>query len=125
MADLVRRAQNAVCYAAPGLRTALIIVDNDGYIFTPTALYLEAEPTDGAVSNAVRMSGEQVAQALARLSLAASRTNVANGNSVANNAHQCSYGNSAKTNEQCGVAAKHQHHGFAIGPPHRAFQCRP
>ncbi|MBP9058790.1 MAG: hypothetical protein KBF98_00580 [Rhodoferax sp.] len=63
--------------SSPGLRTALIIVDNDGYIFTPTALYLEAEPTDGAVSNAVRMSGEQVAQALARLSPAAKAIAVA------------------------------------------------
>ena len=57
--------------SSPGLRTALVVVDNEGYIFTPTALYLEAEPTDGAASNAVRMSGEQVAQALARLSPAA------------------------------------------------------
>lgn len=57
--------------SSPGLRTALVVVDNAGYIFTPTALYLEAEPADGAASNAVRMSGEQVAQALARLSPAA------------------------------------------------------
>ncbi|WP_284465590.1 hypothetical protein [Diaphorobacter nitroreducens] len=57
--------------SSPGLRTALVVVDNEGYIFTPTALYLEAEPTDGAASNAVRMSGEQVAQGLARLSPAA------------------------------------------------------
>ena len=57
--------------SSPGLRTALVVVDNEGYIFTPTALYLEAEPSDGAASNAVRMSGEQVAQALARLSPAA------------------------------------------------------
>ena len=57
--------------SSPGLRTALVVVDNEGYIFTPTALYLEAEPTDGAASNAVRMSGEQLAQALARLSPAA------------------------------------------------------
>jgi hypothetical protein len=57
--------------SSPGLRTALVVVDNDGYIFTPTALYLEAEPTVSAASNAVRMSGEQVAQALARLSPAA------------------------------------------------------
>jgi len=56
---------------SPGLRTALVVVDNEGYIFTPTALYLEAEPTDGSACNAVRMSGEQVAQALARLSPAA------------------------------------------------------
>lgn len=27
--------------SSPGLRMALIIVDNDGYIFTPTALYLQ------------------------------------------------------------------------------------
>lgn len=134
MADLVRRAQHAVCYAAPGiqldlaqamvdsvgrlgkemltvsldfddrvmrmgygdigavtllldagisvnsspgLRTALVVVDNEGYIFTPTALYLEAEPFDGAASNAMRLSGEQVAQALARLSPAAKAIAVA------------------------------------------------
>ena len=57
--------------SSPGLRTALVIVDSEGYIFTPTALYLEAEPTNIATSNAIRMSGEQVAQALARLSPAA------------------------------------------------------
>ena len=54
--------------SSPGLRSALIVVDSEGYIFTPTALYLEAEPTDGAASNAIRMSAEQVAQALAPLS---------------------------------------------------------
>ena len=56
---------------APGLRTALVIIDGNGYIFTPTALYLEAEQTDGAAFNAIRMSSEQVAEALARLSPAA------------------------------------------------------
>ena len=63
--------------SSPGLRTALVVVDNEGYIFTPTALYLEAEPADGATSNAMRMSGEQVAQALARLSPAAKAIAVA------------------------------------------------
>ncbi|MDD2919327.1 hypothetical protein [Rhodoferax sp.] len=63
--------------SSPGLRTALVVVDNEGYIFTPTALYLEAEPSDGAASNAMRMSGEQVAQALARLSPAAKAIAVA------------------------------------------------
>ena len=63
--------------SSPGLRTALIVVDNEGYVFTPTALYLEAEPSDGAASNAMRMSGEQVAQALARLSPAAKAIAVA------------------------------------------------
>ena len=71
--DAVKRLLDAgiTVQSSPGLRTALAVVDNEGYIFTPTALYLEAEPTDGAASNAVRMSGEQVAQALARLSPAA------------------------------------------------------
>lgn len=63
--------------SSPGLRTALVVVDNEGYVFTPTALYLEAEPSDGAASNAMRMSGEQVAQALARLSPAAKAIAVA------------------------------------------------
>jgi hypothetical protein len=63
--------------SSPGLRTALVVVDNEGYVFTPTALYLEAEPTDGAASNAMRMSGEQVSQALARLSPAAKAIAVA------------------------------------------------
>ena len=63
--------------SSPGLRTALVVVDNEGYVFTPTALYLEAEPSDGAASNAMSMSGEQVAQALARLSPAAKAIAVA------------------------------------------------
>lgn len=63
--------------SSPGLRTALVIVDDKGYIFTPTALYLEAEPIEGAVSNAIRMSGQQMAEALARLSPAAKAIAVA------------------------------------------------
>jgi hypothetical protein len=63
--------------SAPGLRTALVIVDDTGFIFTPTALYLEAEPTGSAAPNAIRMSGEQVAEALARLSPAAKAIAVA------------------------------------------------
>jgi hypothetical protein len=46
-----------------GLRTGLVIVDHRGYIFTPTALYLEAE-----APNAMRLSNDQVTEALARLS---------------------------------------------------------
>ena len=30
--------------SSPGLRTALIVVDNEGYVFTPAALYLEPSP---------------------------------------------------------------------------------
>lgn len=57
--------------SVPGLRTALVIVDGDGFVFTPTHLYLEAEPSSNAAPNAMRMSSEQVAEALARLSPAA------------------------------------------------------
>lgn len=40
----------------PGLRTALVIVDGQGFIFTPTALYLEAEPHGNVAPNAMRLS---------------------------------------------------------------------
>ena len=67
---LLREAGISV-HSAPGLRTALVIVDTAGFIFTPTPLYLESEPTGDAAPNAVRMSSAQVAEALARLSPAA------------------------------------------------------
>jgi hypothetical protein len=71
------RDANISVRSSPGLRTALVIVDGAGFIFTPTALYLEAEPTSSAAPNAIRMSGEQVAEALARLSPAAKAMAVA------------------------------------------------
>jgi hypothetical protein len=57
--------------STPGLRTGLLIVDNLGYIFTPTALYLEAEDRPTDAPNAMRLSKGQVTEALARLSLEA------------------------------------------------------
>lgn len=51
-----------------GLRTGLVIVDHQGYIFTPTALYLEAEGCSDGAFNAMRLSTDQVTEALARLS---------------------------------------------------------
>lgn len=63
----LRAAGIVVCHA-PGLRTALILVDDEGYLFTPTALYLEAEPQGQQATNALRLSTEQVREALARLS---------------------------------------------------------
>lgn len=56
---------------APGMRTALVIVDDEGYLFTPTALYLEAESQSRQAANAMRLSMEQLREALARLSPAA------------------------------------------------------
>ena len=39
----------------PGLRTGLVIVDHLGYIFTPTALYLEADHRAAEAPNAMRL----------------------------------------------------------------------
>jgi hypothetical protein len=53
---------------APGLRIAMVLVDDEGYLFTPTALYLEAEPQGGQAANAMRLSTAQLHEAMARLS---------------------------------------------------------
>lgn len=53
---------------APGLRSGLIIVDDEGYSYTPNALLLEAELREEFSFNALRLSLEQVNEALARLS---------------------------------------------------------
>ncbi len=55
---------------APALRSALIIADSEGYTFTPTPLYLEAEPGNN-VRNALCLSRDQIDEALVRLSPAA------------------------------------------------------
>ena len=52
-----------------GLRSGIVIVDDDGYVFTPTALYLEKEPrVDDIAPNALHLSKEQVSEVLARMS---------------------------------------------------------
>jgi hypothetical protein len=65
------RDAGIVVNSTPGLRTGLVIVDHQGYIFTPTALYLEAEDRPADAPNAMRLSQDQVTEALARLSPAA------------------------------------------------------
>ena len=67
---VLREAGIAVS-SAPGLRTGLLIVDREGYIFTPTALYLESDDRPTDAPNAMRLSKDQVSEALARLSPAA------------------------------------------------------
>lgn len=69
----VKHLRNAgiVVNSAHGLRTGLVIVDDQGFIFAPTALYLEADHRSGNAPNAVRLSEDQVREALARLSPAA------------------------------------------------------
>lgn len=65
------RDKGVVIQSCPGLRTGLLIVDQNGYVFTPTALYLEDERTLPNAPNAMRMSSEQLIEARARLSPAA------------------------------------------------------
>jgi hypothetical protein len=50
------------------LRSGLIIVDEVGFSFTPTALYLEAEMVSHDAFNAIRLTQDQIKEALARLS---------------------------------------------------------
>jgi len=69
VADL--RDKGVVIQSCPGLRTGLVIVDQSGYVFTPTALYLEDEQSLPNSPNAMQLSGEQLTEARARLSPAA------------------------------------------------------
>jgi hypothetical protein len=52
---------------SPGFRSAVLIVDDAGWVFTPTALYLEAEPQSNETPNAIRMTSGQVKELLLRL----------------------------------------------------------
>jgi hypothetical protein len=65
------RDAGIIVRSTPGLRSGLVIVDNEGYIFTPTALYLEADRRVTEAPNALRLSRDQVTEARARLSPAA------------------------------------------------------
>jgi hypothetical protein len=56
---------------SPGFRSAVLIVDAAGWVFTPTALYLEAEPQSDETPNAIRLTTEQVKELLLRLCPAA------------------------------------------------------
>lgn len=77
--DAVRQLRDAgvVIHNSSGLRTGLLIVDQSGYVFTPTALYLEAEQPHVGAPNAMRLSSEQLNEARARLSPAANAIAIA------------------------------------------------
>jgi hypothetical protein len=69
------REKGVVLNNVKGIRQGLLIIDDEGYSFTPTPLYLETENHD--VVNAMRLSFEQIQEALARLSPAAKAIAVA------------------------------------------------
>jgi hypothetical protein len=56
---------------SPGFRSAVLIADDSGWVFTPTALYLEGEPQSEETPNALSLSGQQLEEILLRLSPAA------------------------------------------------------
>lgn len=51
-----------------GLRNGLIVSDDIGYSYTPTALFLEKEQTEAPILNAMRLMPDQIKEAMARLS---------------------------------------------------------
>lgn len=64
-----------------GFRSAVLIVDDTGWVFTPTALYLEAEPQSDETPNAIRLTAGQVKDLLLRLCPAAREEAIANAES--------------------------------------------
>ena len=65
------RDAGVVVRTISGLRIGLLIVDQEGYVFTPTALYLESDQRSAEAPNALRLSRDQALDALTRLSPAA------------------------------------------------------
>lgn len=57
--------------SSPNLRMGLLVVDDEGFVFTPTALLLEAENSGKQGMNAMRLAPLQAKEAMARLSPAA------------------------------------------------------
>jgi hypothetical protein len=60
-----------------GFRSAVLIIDERGWVFSPTALYLEAEPLTDETPNALHLTKAQVQELLIRLSPESKRQAVA------------------------------------------------
>lgn len=84
--DLLNQAGISVQHI-PGLRNGLIITDDSGYSYTPTALFLEREATDGQALNSIRLMPDQVKEALARLSPASKAIAIAQAQSPEEKEH--------------------------------------
>ena len=65
--ELLRKAGIATTQS-PGFRSGILIVDERGWVFTPTALYLEQEPQSDETPNAIELSRSQVKALAIRLS---------------------------------------------------------
>lgn len=57
-----------------GFRSAVLICDDQGWVYTPVALYLEPEPQSDETPNALRLSSEQIQEIAIRLSPAERKT---------------------------------------------------
>jgi hypothetical protein len=64
------------------LRFGLVVVDGNGFSFTPNALYLESETAHSAGINALRLTSDQVQEALVRLSPAARAIYIASNSEI-------------------------------------------
>ena len=67
---------------SPGLRAAVFIVDDAGWIFTPIAHYLEPEPQSEETPNAIRLTREQMEAVALRISPKERETAIAEAISV-------------------------------------------
>lgn len=65
--EKLREANIQACHYA-GFRSSILIIDDCGWVFTPTALYLEPEPHSDETPNALRLATAQVRELLTRLS---------------------------------------------------------
>lgn len=68
--EAIKLLQDAGLYLQhlSGLRNGLIVCDQVGYSYTPTALYLEKEATHHEALNAIRLMPAQIQEVMARLS---------------------------------------------------------
>ena len=68
--EAIKLLQDAGLYLQhlSGLRNGLIVSDEVGYSYTPTALYLEKEAESDEALNAIRLMPEQIQEVMARLS---------------------------------------------------------
>lgn len=62
------RASGIDVVQSPGFRSGVLIVDEVGWVFTPTPLYLEAEPQSEETPNAIRLTEGQIHELSLRLS---------------------------------------------------------